>query len=64
MRWWYPEAGAPDFGWDESNANVLTSGDKPHDPFGGAYQLRALLCKIEKNPDCKIEERYKIWVNS
>lgn len=62
MGWWYPEAGAPDYGWDESNANILTVGDAPHDPIGGAYSLRALLCKIYKNPDCQIEQRYAAWI--
>jgi anaerobic selenocysteine-containing dehydrogenase len=62
MGWWYPEAGAPDYGWDESNANVLTVGDFPHDPIGGAYQLRALLCKIYPDPDCTIEQRYQAWI--
>ena len=61
MGWWYPEAGAPDYGWDESNANVLTVGAPPHDPVGGAYQLRALLCRIRPNPECTIEDRYLRW---
>ena len=62
MGWWYPEAGAPGYGWDESNANILTVGDVPHDPEGGAYQLRALLCRIYPNPDCGIEARYRGWM--
>lgn len=56
--WWYPEAGAPDYGWRESNANVLTSTDDGCDPYMGSYQLRCLLCNIYKNNDCHIEERY------
>ena len=31
-----------------SNANVLTSMAPPYDPAMGTYQLRALLCRIEK----------------
>ena len=62
MGWWYPEAGPPDYGWDESNANVLTVGGPPHDPVGGAYQLRALLCRVYPNPGCRIEERYSAWI--
>lgn len=58
MGWWYPEAGAPGYGWDESNANLLTSGAEPCDPFNGAYQLRALMCNINRNADCTIERRY------
>ena len=56
--WWYPEAGAPDYGWRESNANVLTSCDDGCDPYLGSYQLRGLLCNIYKNENCTIEERY------
>jgi anaerobic selenocysteine-containing dehydrogenase len=58
MGWWYPEAGPPGYGWDESNANILTNGAPPRDPFTGSYQLRALLCRISRNDDCSIEERY------
>ena len=64
MGWWYPEAGAPGYGWDESNANVLTVGAAPCDPIGGAYQLRALLCRIYPNPDCGIEQRYRVWAEA
>ena len=63
MGWWYPEAGAPGYGWDESNANILTVGGPPHDPVGGAYQTRALLCRVYPNPGCSIEERYNAWMN-
>jgi len=58
LGWWYPEAGAPGYGWNESNANILTVSGGPCDPFFGSYQLRALLCEISKNENCKIEERY------
>lgn len=46
--WWFPEKAAPDYGVWESNANLLTSNLPPYDPQMGTYQLRALLCKIEK----------------
>lgn len=62
--WWYPEAGAPGYGWDESNANVLTSCDNGCDEYMGSYQLRAMLCNIYKNENCTIEERYyksELW---
>jgi iron-only hydrogenase group A len=58
LGWWYPEAGAPLYGWNESNANILTVSEGPCDPFFGSYQLRALLCEISRNENCKIEERY------
>ena len=62
--WWYPEAGAPGYGWDESNANILTIAAPPYDRYLGSYQLRALLCRVYPNPDCKIESRYKAWMNA
>lgn len=63
MGWWYPEAGAPDYDWDLSNINVLTCGDRPHDPVNGAYPLRALLCRVYPNPDGRaIESRYERWM--
>jgi anaerobic selenocysteine-containing dehydrogenase len=46
--WWFPEKGGPDFGFLESNVNVLTSNDPPYDPAFGSYQLRGLLCHIKK----------------
>jgi thiosulfate reductase/polysulfide reductase chain A len=46
--WWFPEKSGPDYGFLESNANVLTSNAPPYDPAFGAYQLRGLLCKIER----------------
>ncbi|MBO5656816.1 MAG: hypothetical protein J6R94_01370, partial [Agathobacter sp.] len=64
FAWWYPEAGAPGYGWEESNANILTCAKPPYDPYMGSYQLRALLCKIYPNPECKIEERYLQWIQN
>lgn len=46
--WWFPERQGPDYGVWESNANVLTNNDPPYDPAFGSYQLRGLLCNIEK----------------
>ncbi|MBR1781561.1 MAG: molybdopterin-dependent oxidoreductase, partial [Oscillospiraceae bacterium] len=64
FAWWYPEAGAPEYGWRESNINLLTRADEPRDHYLGSYQLRALLCKIYPNPDCGIEARYYNWINA
>ena len=63
MGWWYPEAGAQDYDWALSNVNVLTIGEPPGDPFSGAYPLRGLLCRIYKNENCGIEERYRKWID-
>lgn len=46
--WWFPERAAFDYGVFESNANVLTSDAPPYDPAFGSYQLRGLLCRVEK----------------
>jgi len=46
--WWFPEAGPPDFGVWTSNVNMLTDNAPPYDPQMGTYQLRALLCRVER----------------
>jgi anaerobic selenocysteine-containing dehydrogenase len=46
--WWFPEQDGPEHGIWQSNANVLTSNAPPYDPAMGTYQLRALLCRIER----------------
>jgi len=58
MGWYYPEAGPPEYGWRESNANFLTSMQPPYDLNSGTYQLKGLLCRIAKNPDKSIEDRF------
>lgn len=49
--WWFPEKEGPLYGVFESNANVLTNNAPPYDPGFGSYQLRGLLCRIEKEPE-------------
>ena len=47
--WWFPERrGDPLRGVFESNANVLTNNSPPYDPGFGSYQLRGILCNVEK----------------
>jgi len=46
--WWFPERSGPDYGVWESNANILTSNAPPYDPAFGTYQLRGLLCRVDK----------------
>jgi anaerobic selenocysteine-containing dehydrogenase len=46
--WWFPERQDGEWGVWDSNANVLTDIGPPYDPAMGTYQLRALLCRIEK----------------
>ena len=49
--WWFPEREDPEHGAFESNANVLTNQGPPYDPAMGTYQLRGLLCRIERAPE-------------
>ncbi|MBT7952245.1 MAG: molybdopterin-dependent oxidoreductase, partial [Gammaproteobacteria bacterium] len=44
--WWFPEKSAPDYGWDESNINILTMDGPPLDPGMGATNLKGLMCKV------------------
>jgi thiosulfate reductase/polysulfide reductase chain A len=46
--WWYPERGAPGYGWSESNINLLTMDGPPLDPGMGATNLKGLMCKVYK----------------
>jgi len=46
--WWFPEEAAPEYGVWKSNANLLTDNQPPYDPAMGTYQLRGLLCRVEK----------------
>ncbi len=46
--WWFPEKPDKSFGLWESNANILTNDSPPYDPAFGSYQLRGILCNIEK----------------
>ena len=45
--WWFPEKGPPEYGFTESNVNVLVA-DMPCDPHTGSESLRAFLCKVYK----------------
>ncbi len=47
--WWFPEEGAPEYGVWRSNVNVLTDNAPPYDPQMGTYQLRGVLCRVEKH---------------
>ena len=46
--WWFPEISTTDHGYELCNANMLTSADPPFDPYVGAANLRALLCRVSK----------------
>ncbi len=45
--WWFPEKEPPEYGFKESNINLLT-GDMPYDPHTGSESLRSFLCKVYK----------------
>jgi len=44
--WWFPERDSPDYGWDESNINMVTDDAPPLDPGMGATNLKGLMCSI------------------
>jgi anaerobic selenocysteine-containing dehydrogenase len=46
--WWYPEESGPEYGVWTSNVNLLTDNQPPYDPAMGTYQLRGLLCRVER----------------
>jgi anaerobic selenocysteine-containing dehydrogenase len=45
--WWFPEKEPPEYGFTESNVNVLAA-NMPCDPHTGSESLRAFLCKVYK----------------
>ncbi len=48
--WWFPEAGpSGQYGWEESNINILTDGDPPYNREMGSTNLRGMLCKVYKS---------------
>ena len=47
--WWFPENGAEtQYGWRESNINILTDDRPPYSREVGATNLRGMLCKVYK----------------
>ncbi|MFC2008219.1 molybdopterin-dependent oxidoreductase [Chloroflexota bacterium] len=45
--WWFPEKDPPEYGFKESNINLLTGG-LPYDPHTGSESWRSFLCKVYK----------------
>jgi anaerobic selenocysteine-containing dehydrogenase len=43
--WWFPEKAPPDYGFKESNINLLTGG-MALDPHTGSESWRSFLCKV------------------
>jgi len=43
--WWFPEQGAPGYGWKKSSVNLLF-GDMPYDPDTGSESLKSGLCRV------------------
>lgn len=47
--WWFPEKGAAaEYGWEESNINVLTSDSPPYSPEIGSPSMRGFMCSIRR----------------
>ena len=48
--WWFPEKGAEaQYGWRESNINILTDDNPPFNRELGSTNLRGILCKVYKD---------------
>ena len=45
--WWFPEKEPPEYGFTESNVNMITPSE-PCDPHTGSMSWKAFLCKIYK----------------
>ncbi len=48
--WWFPELSPPEYGFKESNVNMLTGG-MPHDPHTGSESWRSFLCRVYRTGD-------------
>jgi anaerobic selenocysteine-containing dehydrogenase len=47
--WWFPEEDAEkQYGWEESNINILTDDKPPFNPEMGSTNLRGFCCKVYK----------------
>jgi len=46
--WWFPEKDPPEYGFKESNINLLTGGMPYYDPHTGSESWRSFLCKVYK----------------
>jgi anaerobic selenocysteine-containing dehydrogenase len=47
--WWFPEEGAEkQYGWEESNINLLTDDKPPFNPEMGSTNLKGFCCKVYK----------------
>ena len=44
--WWFPEEDSPEYGWKQSNVNLLLGERAGYDPETGSECLRSSLCKI------------------
>lgn len=50
--WWFPEKGAEaQYGWRESNINILTDDNPPFNRELGSTNLRGILCKVYRDSD-------------
>lgn len=48
--WWFPEANPPDYGWKQSNVNLLFP-DTGYDPDTGSEPIKCYLCRIYRDAD-------------
>ena len=44
--WWFPEKSETDYGWSDSNINILTPSGPNYDPSTGGVTLRGIPCRV------------------
>jgi len=47
--WWFPEKGPTvQYGWQESNINILTDDNPPFNREMGSANMRGIFCRVDK----------------
>ncbi len=54
--WWFPEQAKSQYGWTDSNINVLTPSGPNYDPSTGGVTLRGVPCRVYAEPARPEEE--------
>jgi anaerobic selenocysteine-containing dehydrogenase len=44
--WWFPEQADSNYGWRESNINMLTASGPDYDPSTGGIAIRGIPCRV------------------
>ena len=54
--WWFPEKSGDEYGWRNSNINVLIKAGPEFDPSTGGITLRGIPCRVYGADDAKTRE--------